>query len=228
MNEAKKPDADLQIEKPKSLSKAVAEGIKEAILNGTFRPGDKLVETTLTERLGVSRTPLREAFRELEVEGYITVIPHKGAFVSQLSEKEVRDIYTIASVLESLAARLATPHMVGEKLAKLKEMHSELKRCLEKRDIDGYYAVNALYHHFIAETSRNERLCTMIDSLRKQILKTRALSLALPERLDASMSEHDGLLKAFTEGDALLVEKLMMEHFANQGMAFIQMLKEEA
>ena len=69
----------VQIEKPKSLSKVVAEEIKEAILKGVFKPGDKLVETTLTESLGVSRTPLREAFRELAAEGYITVVPHKGA-----------------------------------------------------------------------------------------------------------------------------------------------------
>ncbi|MBT3432694.1 MAG: GntR family transcriptional regulator [Nitrospinaceae bacterium] len=80
---------NIQIERPKSLSRMVAEEIKVAILNGVLKPGDKLVETELTQSLGVSRTPLREAFRELAVEGYITVIPHKGSYVSTISEGEV-------------------------------------------------------------------------------------------------------------------------------------------
>ena len=104
----------VQIEKPKSLSKMVSEQIKDAILSGIFQPGDKLVETMLTESMGVSRTPLREAFRELAAEGYITIVPHKGAHVSLVSEDEVLDIYAITSVLEGLATRLATPNSTRE------------------------------------------------------------------------------------------------------------------
>ncbi|MEE9255616.1 MAG: GntR family transcriptional regulator, partial [bacterium] len=105
---------NLQIERPKSLSRMVAEEIKEAILKGDLQPGDKLVETDLTQSLGVSRTPLREAFRELAAEGYITVVPHKGSYVSTISEEEVLDLYSITSVLEGLATRLATPRLQSE------------------------------------------------------------------------------------------------------------------
>ena len=115
--------------KTKSLSKMASEQIKDAILSGIFQPGDKLVETTLTESMGVSRTPLREAFRELAAEGYITVVPHKGAHVSIVSEDEVLDIYAITSVLEGLATRLASPNLrEGRANEKLHEFYEQLKR----------------------------------------------------------------------------------------------------
>ena len=98
-----------RINKPKSLSKIVVDKVKESILKGSLKPGEKLIETQLTNSLGVSSTPLREAFRELAAEGYITIYPHKGAFVTKITKEEIKDLYMITSVLEGLATRLATP-----------------------------------------------------------------------------------------------------------------------
>ena len=106
----------------------------DAILKGALRPGDKLVEAELTQSLGVSRTPLREAFRELAAEGYITVIPHKGSYVSTISEEEVLDLYSITSVLEGLATRLATPRLKsGEEKENLLALFEDMKKKSELR-----------------------------------------------------------------------------------------------
>ena len=149
----------LHIDRPKSLSRMVAEEIKDAILKGVLRPGNKLVETELTRSLGVSRTPLREAFRELAAEGYITVIPHKGSYVSTISEEEVLDLYSITSVLEGLATRLATPtFQKGPERENLLALHEDLKAKCRIGDVDSYWASNRNFHQFIAENSGNGRL----------------------------------------------------------------------
>ncbi|MFQ5896095.1 MAG: GntR family transcriptional regulator, partial [Nitrospinota bacterium] len=192
----------VRMDRPQSLSRAVSESIKDAILRGAFKPGDKLVESALTASLNVSRTPLREAFRELAAEGYLTLVPHRGAYVSRLTADEVRDIYTITSALEGLAVRLATPRMDEAALRQLKALHGELRRAHRARDIDLYYAANRTYHRFISQQSGNGRLVNMIEGLRRQILKTRVLSLSVQGRLDASMREHEEILDAVLARDA--------------------------
>ncbi|MEE9274003.1 MAG: GntR family transcriptional regulator [bacterium] len=216
----------VKIEKPKSLSRVVAEEIKEAILKGDLRPGDKLVETALTESLGVSRTPLREAFRELAAEGYITVIPHKGAYVSRLSEEEVLEIYAVLSVLEGLATRLATPKLQkgkpGEEMLLLFE---EMKRERGRGDVEAYWRANRKFHRYVAETSGNQRLLDLLDSLRKQVLKTNVITLRYPGRLETSMVEHEEILKAIASGNAQEAERLIVRHIELQSEFVIEMMR---
>ena len=132
----------------------------------------------------MSRTPLREAFRELAAEGYITVIPHKGAYVSSLSEEDVLDLYAISSVLEGLATRLAAQNLkVESDREKLRSLYNELKAQNDKGDVDAYWAANRNFHQFIAEASGNPRLLDLIETMRRQILKTRVISMRYPERL---------------------------------------------
>ncbi len=219
----------VHIEKPKSLSRMVAEEIKEAILRGVFQPGDKLVETALTESLGVSRTPLREAFRELAAEGYITVVPRKGAYVSQVGEGEVLDIYAITSVLEGLATRLATPRLrSGPERERLLGLFEALKRHRERGDVDAYWAANRDFHQLIAGCCGNERLRNLIETLRRQILKTRVVTLRAPGRLEASMAEHEEILKAILAGDARRAERLIIEHLEIQGRFILGLIRPRA
>ncbi len=216
----------VQIKKPKSLSKMAAEQIKDAILNGTLQPGDKLVETSLTESMGVSRTPLREAFRELAAEGYITVVPYKGARVSRLSEDEVLDIYAITSVLEGLATRLATPSLrEGRASEALHRFFQQLKRRHERGEVDAYWAANRDFHRHITSACGNSRLQTLIGSLRQQIMKTRVLTLHAPDRLDGSMAEHEEILGAILEGDGRAAERLVIRHLEIQGKFVLDLIK---
>lgn len=208
---------NLRIDRPKSLSRMVAEEIKEAILKGVLRPGDKLVETSLTESLGVSRTPLREAFRELAAEGYITVVPHKGAYVSSLSEEDVLDLYAITSVLEGLATRLAAQNIRTEQdRERLRSLYNELKDQNIQGNVDAYWAANGKFHEFIAEASGNARLIDLIKNLRRQILKTRVISMRYPERLENSMAEHEEILCAVLAGEGDRAERLVIAHLEKQ------------
>lgn len=217
---------NLHIDRPKSLSRMVAEEIKEAIMKGVLQPGDKLVETSLTQSLGVSRTPLREAFRELAAEGYITVIPHKGAYVSALTEEEVLDIYAISSVLEGLATRLATQNLQAEEnREKLMTLFDELKTQNEKGNVDAYWAANRNFHHFIAEASENQRLLNLIENLRRQILKTRVISMRYPGRVEDSMAEHEEILAAILDGEGRKAEALVIEHLEKQRQFVLNLIR---
>ena len=216
----------VQIEKPKSLSKMASDQIKDAILNGTLQPGDKLVETSLTESMGVSRTPLREAFRELAAEGYITVVPYKGAHVSRLSEDEVLDIYAITSVLEGLAARLAAPNLrQGRASEALRRFFQQLKRRHERGEVDAYWAANRDFHRHITGACGNSRLQALIGNLRQQIMKTRVVTLHAPDRLDGSMAEHEEILRAILEGDGRAAERLVIRHLETQGKFVLDLIK---
>ncbi len=205
----------------------VSEQIKDAIRNGIFQPGDKLIETALTDSMGVSRTPLREAFRELAAEGYITIIPHKGAFVSQVSEDEVLDIYAITSVLEGLATRLATPSLQrGEPREKLLQLFHQLKRRHERGEVDSYWAANRDFHQHITNACENSRLQGLIENLRQQIMKTRVVTLHAPGRLDSSMSEHEEILRAILGGDGRGAERLVIEHLEIQAKFVLDLIKQ--
>jgi DNA-binding GntR family transcriptional regulator len=200
----------------KSLTKLLTEKLREAIISGKFTPGERLSEETLAASLHVGKVALREALRSLETEGYVTFLPNNEVAVSKLTREDVQDYYTIASVLEGLAARLAVENAQPEQIARLKELHLALKEASQKRDLARYFDANSNFHRFIAEIARNERLYRLIDQLRQEIQKTRILSLHLPQRLDYSMREHDQILDAFLKNNPQLAESTMVRHLNNQ------------
>ena len=200
----------------KSLTKLLTEKLREAIVGGKFAPGERLSEETLSVSLHVGRVALREALRSLETEGYVTFLPNNEVAVSKPTREDVQDYYTIASVLEGLAARLAVENAQPEEIAHLRELHQLLKEASQKRDLRRYFDANSSFHRFIAEIARNERLYRLIDQLRQEIQKTRILSLHLPQRLDYSMREHDQIMDAFLKKNPQLAESTMVRHLNNQ------------
>jgi DNA-binding GntR family transcriptional regulator len=200
----------------KSLTRLLTEKLREAIVAGKLAPGERLSEDTLTASLHVGRVVLREALRSLETEGYVTFLPNNEVAVSKPTPEDVQDYYTIASVLEGLAARLAVAKAQPEEIAHLRELHQLLKEASQKRDLSRYFDANSSFHRFIAEIARNERLYRLIDQLRQEIQKTRILSLHLPQRLDYSMREHDQIMDAFLKKNPQLAESTMVRHLNNQ------------
>jgi DNA-binding GntR family transcriptional regulator len=200
----------------KSLTKLLTEKLREAIINGKFFPGEKLSEETLAASLHVGRVALREALRSLDAEGYVTFLANNEVVVSKPTPEDVQDYYTIASVLEGLAARLAVENAQTEEISHLRELHQLLKEACQKRDLRRYFDANSSFHRFIAEIARNQRLYRLIDQLRQEIQKTRILSLRLPQRLDYSMREHDQILDAFVKKNPQLAESTMVRHLNNQ------------
>jgi DNA-binding GntR family transcriptional regulator len=212
----------------KSLTKLLTEKLREAIVGGKFAPGERLSEEKLAASLQVGRVALREALRSLEAGGYVTFLPDHGVAVSKLTREDVHDYYTIASVLEGLAARLAVERAQADEIAHLRELHQSLKEACQKRDLARYFDANSNFHRFIAEIARNERLYRLIDQLRQEIQKTRILSLHLPLRLDYSMREHDQIMDAFLKRNSQLAESTMVRHLQNQMETLCKALDQNA
>lgn len=212
----------------KSLTRLLAEELKEAIVGGKIAPGERLSEESLAATLKVGRVPMRAALRRLEAEGYVTFLSNSEVAVSKPTMEEVEDYYMIASALEGLAARLAVERAVPEELSRLRELHQLLKEACQREDPEQYFEANSNFHRFIGEMARNERLYRMIDQMRQEIRRTRILSLHLPHRLEYSMREHDQILDAFLKKNAQLAETAMVKHLNNQMQAIKKMLESGA
>jgi DNA-binding GntR family transcriptional regulator len=200
----------------KASAKALTEKLREEIIRGKFAPGERLSEEGLTPFLREGRVVLRQAFRSLETEGYVTFLSNNEVAISKPTREEVRDYFAIASVLEGLAARLAVEKAQAEEINHLRALHQLLKETCQKRDLPRYFDVNSSFHRFIAEIAGNQRLYQLIDQLRREIRKTRTIALHLPQRLDYSMREHDQILDAFLKKNPQLAESTMVRHLNNQ------------
>jgi DNA-binding GntR family transcriptional regulator len=200
----------------KASAKTLTEKLREEIIRGKFVPGQSLSEDALTASLREGRVVLRQALRSLESEGYVTFLSHNRVAISKPTREEVQDYFTIASVLEGLAARLAVERAQAEEIDHLRELHQLLKETCQKRDLPRYFDANSSFHRFIAEIAGNQRLYQLIDQLRQEMQKTRILSLHLPQRLDYSMREHDQILDAFLKKNPQLAESTMVRHLNNQ------------
>jgi DNA-binding GntR family transcriptional regulator len=189
--------------------------IRKAILQGKILPGEQLLEEKLMVSVRAGRVVLREALRTLEAQGYVTFLPNNQVVASNPSLDDVHDYYTIAGVLEGLAARLAVERAQQDEIARLRELHQLLREACHKGDVLQYFDANSNFHRFIAELSRNERLYQLIEELRREIQKTRLLSLHMPQRLDYSMREHDQIMDAFLKKNPQLAESMMVQHLTN-------------
>ena len=189
--------------------------IRKAILQGKILPGEQLLEEKLMVSLRAGRVVLREALRALEDQGYVTFLPNNQVVASNPSRDDVHDYYTIAGALEGLAARLAVERAQPDEIARLRELHQLLKEACHKADVLQYFDANSNFHRFIAELSHNERLYQLIEELRREIQKTRLLSLHMPQRLDYSMREHDQIMDAFLKKNPQLAESMMVQHLTN-------------
>jgi DNA-binding GntR family transcriptional regulator len=158
---------------------------------------------------------LREALRALEAQGYVTFLPSNHVVASNPSREDMHDYYTIAGVLEGLAARLAVERAQPEEIARLRELHQLLREACHKGDVLQYFDANSNFHRYIAELSHNERLYQLVEELRREIQKTRLLSLHMPQRLDYSMREHDQIMDAFLKKNPQLAESMMVQHLTN-------------
>jgi DNA-binding GntR family transcriptional regulator len=151
----------------------------------------------------------------LEAQGYVTFLPSNHVVASNPSREDMHDYYTIAGVLEGLAARLAVERAQPDEIARLRELHQLLREACHKGDVLQYFDANSNFHRYIAELSHNERLYQLVEELRREIQKTRLLSLHMPQRLDYSMREHDQIMDAFLKKNPQLAESMMVQHLTN-------------
>jgi DNA-binding GntR family transcriptional regulator len=217
-------DFKIKIEEPKLLSEDIAESIKAAIIKGKFKPGEKISEGELAESMGISRTPLREAFRKLENEGFIEIIPRKGAVVTEIDAQEVYDLYEIKSTLEGLAARLAAVNMQDKDLEKLEKVNEELKVLIDQNDLEAFYKAHTRFHEGFVKLSGNRRLNQIISNLNDHFKRFGIVSLTLPGQYESAIKQHEEIIQAFRKGNEKLVEERVKTNVMTGGKVLIDHL----
>ena len=203
---------NMPLEKPLTLRERIVEFVKDSITNGRLRPGERVPEHEIAESLGISRTPIREAFRQLETEGFITVMPRKGAVVSPITAKDVREFYAIKSLLEGYAARQACAKFTDKDIKRLRALNRQIKNCAEENDLKGFFRLDNQFHETFLRACDNDRLCTLAHSIVQQFERLRVAALSMPGRLRVSVRQHDDIIEAFARKDETRVETLVREN----------------
>ncbi len=191
--------------------------IRMEIVGKNFPPGMKLSEQILCNRWKVSRTPIREALRRLESEGFISSSKHKGFVVTSISMHDVEQIYAILMRLDSLAGRLATPTLTNqpEKLQSLRTLCSEMRAICQTRDIEGYMKKNLEFHSIIFRSSESNWVINILENLHSHTNRFILNALYIPRRIEKSVQEHLEILRCIEQGIGKGVEKAIAAHFAN-------------
>lgn len=202
----------IKLDNYKPLRDLVFSAMREAILSGRLKPGERLMEVQLAEEMGVSRTPVREAIRKLELEGLVVMVPRKGAYVAGLTLKDVAEVFEIRSSLEGLAAALAAERITDEEVIILDKILDDISTAGEKGDIKTVIKKDMEFHQVLFSASRNDRLAQMINNLKEQIDRFRTQSFSNPIRTKSVLSEHEHILNAIKQGDVENSERLAKEH----------------
>jgi len=195
-----------------SLKDKAYTAIRDAILTLELEPGTSLVENDLARQLGISKTPVRDALQELERDGLVIRIPFKGTYVTEVMEKDLREIFQLRAVLEGLAARLATPLFTPQELEQLDRDHTASENALAKGDLTLCSKLGKGLHDAIIDKADNEQLITMIRNLDASLMRFRALSDRVSGRLDISLREHRRIIDALRRRDAYAAEESVRDH----------------
>ncbi|MEE9614077.1 MAG: GntR family transcriptional regulator [Thermodesulfobacteriota bacterium] len=219
---------DSPVEKPLTLRERIVEFIKDAIVSERLRPGERVPEQEIAESFGISRTPIREAFRQLESEGFITVVPRKGAVVSPITDKDVVEFYAIKSLLEGYAAQEACPKLTEREIKRLKNLNAQMLRCAEKEDVKGFFRLDNQFHETFLMACGNEKLCTLVHQLVQQFERFRVTALSLKGRMHNSVKQHDEIIAAFEGGNGVLVEQLVRDNAEMSAEILVREILKEA
>jgi DNA-binding GntR family transcriptional regulator len=198
---------------PRALYQEVAELLRQRIFRRELEPGSWIDEMKLAEEYGISRTPLREALKVLAAEGLITMKVRRGAYVTEVSEKDLSDVYHLLSLLESDAAGVVAERATPEQIAELQVLHKQLEAAAAHRD--KFFAINERFHMRLLEIAGNRWRDQMVADLRKVMKLNRHNSLLKSGRVRESMLEHRAIMDALARRDAKVAVKKMQEHFSN-------------
>ena len=215
---------EMELIRPDTLRNQVENSLRDAIMGGRFQPGEKLVERDLCERLGVSRTSVREALRKLEAEKLVTIVPHKGPTVATISADEVRELYALRGLLEGFAAREFTRVANDKAMAEFGLATKELKAQGVARDRDGVLRAKTRLYGVLLSNCGNALISEVLNGLYSRINLLRTTSLMEPDRLTKSMKEIDALYKALKARDADAAEQAARTHVDNAHQAAMRVI----
>ena len=209
------------------LVEQITEFLTHAIMDGQFESGGRLVETELQRQFGVSRSPIRESFRILEKNGLVSSIPRKGTFVRKTTQKDIEENFPIRANLESLAARLALPHLTAQDMEKMEAAFSKMKEAAKNNDFKSYLKYHTQYHDIFIRASGNDTLIEILENLRHQAIWFRYSYLYVQEAFDYAVKVHRKILDLFIKKDADRLEALVKEHILIALDRFIQFLESQ-
>lgn len=198
----------------KTKNLAVYEKLRQDIIRGKLKPGQKIVMGNLAKEYGLSATPVREAIIRLQSDGYVNFTPHLGALVSKIDESELIGIYLIRIELEALATRLATPHITDKDIEFLEDKNREMELAIRRKEHENLGGLNREFHLRIYKAARIPRLYNMICDLWEAFQRSQSVFSYAPERAVASVAEHREIVEAFKVKDTELAERLIKEQKA--------------
>jgi len=205
-------DATLVSIQPQMLHAAVVTQLQRMIVEGTLVPGTRLNERMLCDKLGVSRTPLREAFRVLAAQGLVNLLPNRGAVVQQLSTKDIEETFEVISGLEALSGELACARITDAEVNEIRALHFEMLACHAMRDLPGYYRLNHLIHDAINKAARNDVLRQTYTTINSRLQALRFRSNFDPDKWDEAVREHCLMIEALDARDGAGLAKVLRSH----------------
>jgi DNA-binding GntR family transcriptional regulator len=203
-----------------TLPDRICSSLEEAILEGKIKPGDRLIEDDLASQFGISRGPIREAFRLMERDGWIRMVPRKGAMVNSISREDISEIYEVISVLEGLAARLFCERGQEEQVARLGSIYEEMEGAIKEGNLSRYSELNRAFHDVFICGCKNKKVDEIYGNFQKQIRWFQKLTLSSMGRPKVSLREHRGILDAFIERDPKKAEQRTREHMDRAGRSY--------
>ena len=216
---------DLQNHKP--LREIVYEELKRQILKGEIAPGHRMMEVELADDMGVSRTPVREAIRKLELEGLVLMIPRKGAEVAEITEKNMQDVLEVRKALEELSVQLACERITPEQVEEMKMAAEDFRKVLKSGDVTKIAEADVKFHDIIFAATNNQRLITLLNNLREQMYRFRVEYLKQKECYPQLLEEHDKLIALISGGEVEEACELMGCHIDNQASTVSDVIRRD-
>ena len=209
------------------LRDVVFNTLREAILKGELKPGERLMELQLAAKLGVSRTPIREAIRMLEQEGLAVTIPRKGAEVAKMTEKDMEDVLQIREALDELAAKIACEQITEEQLNDLVNAMHEFEATTQTGNLKRIAEVDVKFHDIIYQSTGNPKLVNMLNNLREQMYRYRVEYLKDEKNYPTLLKEHKEIVEGMIAKNKEKVSEVMHQHVKNQAVAVKAMIQEQ-
>lgn len=198
------------------LRDVVFNTLRQAILRGDLKPGERLMEISLANKLGVSRTPVREAIRKLELEGLVLMIPRRGAEVAQITEKSLRDVLEVRRALEELSVQLACERITEQELENLNAAAKAFQKILGSPDITAVAEADVAFHDVIYMATGNQKLITLLNNFREQMYRYRVEYLKRKECHAKLLAEHQEIIDAITNKEVERAVRVTCQHIDNQ------------
>ncbi|MDI3481058.1 MAG: hypothetical protein PWQ97_713 [Tepidanaerobacteraceae bacterium] len=209
----------------KPIREMIYESIRQAIFYGELKPGDRLVEKELAEKMRVSRTPIREALRKLEAEGLIKHVPRKGVVVKGFSPEDIIEIYSIRQALEALAITYTVKNITETEIKKLKVLIEEMAALTEEDETEGLFNTSQEFNDILLKSCKMPRLISLINTYKEYLKRFRMVTMREKERKISALKDHREILQAVIDRDAERARKLVEEHLQKALESYLKTFK---